>query len=443
MSWFILCFFLLVSPSFVAEETITIHLSTQEELNPLYLYSLEDRNSGFDSSYLSQIEKILRFDLSYNGKTQIVKVDPPDDPFNHEKWKQRSIDYVVKWDISDRQLNLVAFSVRAAFAKKINGISLSGNLGKDRRLIHQVADAVHEAFFNEIGVANTRILYTLRSRKSTNSSDWVTEVWESDYDGANARQVTHDDTLCVTPTYVPPKQGGRCSHFLYVGYEVGQPKIYAASIEQGIGKRLTYLGGNQLMPTVSPRKDKIAFISDAFGNPDLFIQDFSLDRGLIGKPEKIFSVPQATQGSPAFSPDGKKLAFVSNKDGTPRIYLIEVAPSSKKRSVILISKKNRNNTSPVWSPDGTKIAYSASTNGVRQIWIYDITLDQEFQLTGGEGHKENPVWAPNSLHLMFNSSSPNSSELFLTNLNQKKAVQITRGPGEKRFPAWEFFDMKR
>jgi TolB protein len=213
-----------------------------------------------------------------------------------------------------------------------------------------------------------------------------------------------------------------------------------SSLKDGTGQRLTYLPGTQLMPAVSWQRDKVAFISDVTGNPDLFVQPFSPETGAQGKPQQVFSAKQATQGSPCFSPDGKKLAFVSNKDGSPRIYVISIpqpGASLKNIKANLITKRNRENSAPSWSPDGKKIAYCARSQGERQIWVYDFTTNEERQLTEGAGNKENPSWAPDSLHLVFNSSDTNHSELFLINLNQAESIQITGGPGEKRFPNWE------
>jgi TolB protein len=325
-------------------------------------------------------------------------------------------------------------------AKGIEGLTLTGELSKDRQILHQVHDTIFQTLFGSGGVADTRILYTVRTRQSEQATQWTYDVWQADYDGGNAKQVTHDQCLCVTPTFIPSLNKGHCRHFLYVSYKAGQPKIFAATLGESGAKRLTLLRGNQLMPTVAPTLDKVAFISDITGNPDLFIQDFSSEQGLIGKPRQIFSAPGGAQGTPTFSPDGKKIAFVSNKDGTPRIYMLDIpaaGASLKNLRPQIISKKTKENTSPAWSPDGKKIAYSAVTSGIRQIWIYDLSTGEEFQVTEGSGHKENPTWAPNSFHLMFNSSTTTASDLFLINLNQRKAIKITQGAGEKRFPAWE------
>ncbi len=445
----LLALILLFVPLF-ADDEIVVHLSSEEKCAPLYLTPIEDIRSGFDTQYLQALEKVLSFDLDHNGRTGVIphtkkykeqaKQESGLHVFEREKWRALGCDFVVKTAISNKKFTTTLFSVQTGTIKGIDGVQLSGNIQQDRRIIHSIADSMHEALFGKRGVCDTRILYTVRTRAGASSSDWVTEVWESDYDGGGARQITRHGGLCVTPTYIPAPVGERCHNLLYVCYQVGQPKIYTTTAGKSESTRLTFMRGNQLMPALSPLHNQIAFISDITGNPDLFVQDFSLNDGLLGKPRQVFCAPQAAQGTPTYSPDGQKLAFVSNKDGTPRIYQLKIpkaGASLKEIKPQLISKKNRNNTCPAWSPDGTKIAYSATTAGVRQVWVYDVATATESQLTDGYGHKENPTWAPDSLHLMFNSSTETTSELFLINLNQKKGVKITNGPGEKRFPAWE------
>lgn len=431
------------------QSPMVVRLSTESSLAPLYVSPLINNQSEFSDHYLKQLEQVLSFDLNYNGSTLVVKRTPDQDqlllsqPFESmgkgSDWKGSHILYVVKASVQGKSLIAMLFDVNKQSLKSTEPILLSGELSQDRRHIHKLADTIHKAFFGIDGIASTHILYTVKM-KTQDPKKWVSEVWEADYDGGNARQITRNNEYCVTPTYIPPKPGYTTGNFMYVSYQIGQPKIYVANLKDGIGHRLTYLRGNQLMPSVSRQRDKIAFISDVRFNPDLFVQPFSAETGAIGKPQQVFAATQATQGSPTFSPDGNQIAFVSDKDGSPRIYVINIpAPGSSIKDVKpqLITKKNRENSAPCWSPDGSKIAYCARTNGERQVWVYDFNTKQEKQLTEGAGNKENPSWAPNSVHLVFNSSDANATHLYLINLNQAEAKQITFGQEEKRFPSWE------
>lgn len=429
------------------QENIFVRLETEAKRIPLYLSHFIIDNAGIDPGYCDRLERVLQFDMNYNGMTYIV-------PNTKEKerlavarelehtplpsdWKDMGAFYLLKVKIENRKLSANLFAANTDSAKSVRDIALTGDIAQDRRLIHQLADNIHKALFGTDGIASTRILYTVKTGKG---KDPVSEVWEADYDGENRRQLTNDSGYVVTPVYIPPKPGFTTGGFFFVSYKTGQPKIYYQQINQREPQRLSLLRGNQLMPTLSKQRDKIAFISDATGNPDLFMLEFSPDKGAIGKPYQIFATHQATQGTPTFSPDGKQLAFVSNKDGSPRVYVMNVpspGTSLKDIKATLLTKVNKESSAPCWSPDGKKIAYCAVTQGVRQIWVYDFTTRQERQLTQGPGNKENPTWAPNSLHLIFNSSDADACDLYLVNLNQREAVKLTSGKGEKRFPCWE------
>lgn len=440
-----------VTPLFSAsaEETqdIRVHLTTQNPLQPLYIGKIQTQNAIFDAPYLTQLENILAYDFNYNGftkitprapeKEQLLVVKENSTAFNPTAWRNFNIHYVIRCQINGSLLTATALNVHTGSLKTFADISLNGNLSSDRRQIHKLSDSIHKAFFNVEGVATTRILYAYQIKNPRpDGREWISEIWECDWDGANAKQLTHDENYAVTPVTVPyhPRYNNDC--FLYVSYKMGQPKIYISSLKGTGSKRLIDLRGNQLLPAISPKRDKIAFICDVGGRTDLFLQPFNPDTGEVGKPVQLYSHPRSTQASPTFSPDGSKIAFVSDKDGGVRIYVIPAIPSEKRAHAQMISKQNRENSSPCWSPDGTKLAYSAKTNGIRQIWIYDFETKEEWQLTSGPGNKENPYWAPNSKHIVFNSVDSTGSELYIVNINQPEAVKISRGPGKKHYPTW-------
>ena len=294
------------------KENILVRLVTETPLFPLFLDSMKEENAGFDGTYLNQMEKILAFDLDHNGMTKVMvhtkerlaqtAKEKRLDSFQQSAWKELSIHYVVKTKVSDKKLFVAAFNVNNNSIKVLEGLSLSGNVHEDRKQIHNVADAIHAAFFGKKGICSTRILYTLRSKKSgENSEQWETEIWESDYDGANPHQVTKEGGLCVTPLYIPVAKGLRSHNFFYVSYRIGQPKIFIASLKDGMNKRLSYLPGNQLMPAITTRADKIAFISDIAGNPDLSYRGLIPNQDLSANLGKSFQLPKVHKDRPALA----------------------------------------------------------------------------------------------------------------------------------------------
>ncbi len=406
------------------EKEIIIPLSTRSFLSSVYLSPFTAPN--FSEEYLEALRTILVFDLNHNGSSYIEK--------------KGSHDFKIEVDIKEKELSALITLVRGRTTKTLGPYPLSGNLSSDRCLIHRFADDLTLIMTGTKGITSSKILYSIQFPEKTQSGyEYKSEIWETDYDGENKKQITKENSYCINPVFFPTTGPFTENKFLYVNYKNGQPKIYLGSFKDQRGIPLISLRGNQLLPAISKRGDMIAFISDASGRADLFVQLFSKAHGPMGKPIQAYSYPKSVQASPTFRPDGKKIAFVSDKGGTPRIFLIDT-PYPGKENVprpLCLTKKYRHNTCPSWSPDGTKLAYSAMIDGTRQIMVYDFLTKGESQLTTGSSHKENPTWAPNSLHLVYNTVDPTSSELFIVNLKQKEVMQITTGPGKKHYPAWE------
>ncbi len=441
-------FFLMVPFLLIAEEELIVTLPTAQ-ISLLYHSPIYQDESSFDKSYLFALQKILHQDLDQSGVFFIAKQEAEKDlllgrknlkeAFDPKVWKKEKIAYVIKALSSHRRLEI---QVHNSFESSLWSLKtdLTGDLDADRQKLHRLCDYLIEKLTGKQGVASGRILYTVRvPNSSSQGSKWISEVWVCDRDGANAHSVTGEKNYAVHPLFLSSKTP---RDFIYVSYKEGQPKIYHFWGDTKESSPLISLRGNQLLPAYSPAQDILAFICDAAGRPDLFLQKLDAKGRALGKPMQLFSFPRATQASPTFSPDGRKIAFVSDKDGPPRIYVVQIPEDlslQKRPQAQLITRKNRENVSPAWSYDGTKLAYSSMTNGVRQIWIYDFQKDEEWQLTRGPKNKENPSWGKDSLHIVYNTDDQNLGELYVIDLNLQIPVKITNGFGKKRFPCWEPF----
>ena len=446
-----------------ADDEVVVLLGSEHALLPTYLAPITVASTDFSQDYLGKLQTVLSFDLDHNGMTRLISGKEkesaaaashsgPEGALDLPALRTLGLSYFINLKIQGHDLEASVVQVTSGTTRSISPITCSGDLSKDRGRIHQLSDCIFQALFGKPGIASTKVLYTLKKRINNGASEptTVSEIFEADYDGQNARQLTHSGSMCTSPVWVPPRIPGvasadgagnlRSQTFLYVSYELGQPKIYAASLRDNRVYRVTTMRGNQLTPAISRDGSAVAFCSDITGTADLYFVPFESGVGSVGKPRQIFHANGTATACPAFSPDGSKLAFVSNKDGAAKIYVMEIPPIGAKSADLhpnLISKRCRESTGPSWSPDGKKIAYSAKNSGERQIWVYDIESKTEQQLTDGKGGKESPSWAPDSMHLVFHAFTKDGCDLYMVNTNQPTPVKITSGAGEKLFPAWE------
>jgi len=445
----IFCFWIVFLTGESAEIDVPLHL--ERELLVTWVDSLEGSETELSSSYLKKLHHILCFDLSHNGMMRLLEERESQlvaslcgvcsKPVDVQALQSRGVVYAIRWKMQHMMVTVQVIDVTGGSFRTIQNIYCTGQFSHDRKVMHQLADCIHELLFERPGVAQAKIIYSLRRGERS-------EIIESDYDAANMRPMTNVHSLCVTPLWVPSSnnvfdKSSQPKSFIYTSYQLGIPKLYGSPRFRGNSYRVCSMRGNQLTPAFSQDGSLLAFCSDITGTSDLYIVSFREGEGAISKPRQIFRMRGTATGCPTFSPDGKKIAFVSNKDGSPRIYIMDIPEIGTKSSDLhpkLISKKCRVNTAPSWSPDGKKIVYSAKNSGERQVWWYEIETDTEHQLTEGPGSKESPHWAANSFHILFHDYRGSHANLCLINLHQRDPVQLTNAKqGEYYlFPQWEW-----
>ena len=254
-----------------------VRLSTETPLLPLLMAKMELQDPAFPAEYLQSLTSVVEFDFAHNGQMQLL---PKNDRVGNDlnKWTGPSAAFILQVSCKGQQIGLNLLQTASRQIIQTPFRALSGDLAQDRREVHLLSDWLYQRLFQKEGIASTKILYSVSTGPLRQKT---AEIWESDYDGGNPRKSTTEKSYAITPVYLPPEKGRRSGGFLFVSYRSGQPKIYACSRQGGKSKRVIYLGGNQLMPAISPQGDCIAFVSDITGNPDLFLQLFDKTKGAV------------------------------------------------------------------------------------------------------------------------------------------------------------------
>jgi len=145
---------------------------------------------------------------------------------------------------------------------------------------------------------------------------------------------------------------------------------------------------------------------------------------------------------PSFSPDGRFLAFSANPTGSFEIYVKDLAPGGRDRSLTTAGEQC---FQPAWSPAGNTLAYfSAARHG---LWLVSSSGGKPRRLTEFGSH---PAWSPDGRQLVFQSDataelSANSahalppSTLWVVDREGGEPRELTRlgmPPGGHGAPEW-------
>jgi TolB protein len=280
-----------------------------------------------------------------------------------------------------------------------------------RRQAHAFTDDFLQAL-NRKGIAQTKIAF--RGDAGTSS-----EIYISDFDGANAQAVTRDSSLVVAPCWVP----GHLALY-YTSYKLNHPDIFYHNLSTGTRKTFARYGGSNLSPAVSPDGTKVAMILSKDGWTDLYVCN-SDGTGLL----RLTKSPQ-DESSPCWSPDSKWICYAA-KDHERRT--LTKIPATGGQSQIIHTGGAGSPTEPDWSPDGK--------------WIAFTTLWRDFAICvvpagGGQAtvlvEGEDPSWAPNSRTLIYSRRQGGRTVLSLLDVPTKQAKDISRSSGSsaQSQPSW-------
>ncbi|PHN05382.1 S41 family peptidase [Flavilitoribacter nigricans] len=276
--------------------------------------------------------------------------------------------------------------------------------------------------------------------------DWTMNVWAYSVDGGQLRQVTdfkatdvkslggHDGQLIVEQngylhTVDPASGDTRQLEITVIGdFPWAEPKwedvssratavslspsgkralmeargeIFTVPVEYGDPRNLTQSSGAaDRNPIWSPKKDQIAWFSDAGG------KGYALhltDQDGMSESKTISIGESKLAWDPVWSPDGAYIAFV---DDDVRIQVLELESGKITTADVGGNNLDRSRSGLAWAADSKKLAYVKSgENNFRRIMVYDLDTQKAQALTDPFADAFAPAWDRDQKHLYFLAST--------------------------------------
>ncbi len=298
--------------------------------------------------------------------------------------------------------------------KHIVGKQYEGPLQTLRSAVHRIADEVVLQITGEKGVHNTKIVYAVSQGASK-------EIFIADFDGANVKQITQNQSINLSPAWSPDGK-----KIAFTSYLKRNPDLYLIDVDGKNLQRFSYYPGLNVSPSWSPDGKQIVLMMGMGGKSDIFLIDTN-----GGNPKRL-TKGHGNEASPTWSPDGEWIAFVSDRSGSPQIYIMARDGSNVRR----LTYEGSYNTNPAWSPKGDRIAFCGRAES--RFHIFNIGVDGSGlrRMTSNSGNNENPCWSPDGRYIAFSSTRTGVSKIFIMNANGFNQRGLTSSKGGESSPAW-------
>jgi TolB protein len=311
------------------------------------------------------------------------------------------------------KLEIEARLFDAFSGQQILGKRVVGDRAHYRYLVHRLSNEIVLKLTGHPGIFLTKIAFVSSSRGNK-------EVYTSDYDGYNVRQITKDYSITLLPRLSPDRK-----KITYTSYKEGEPVLYLRNLGSGGIKRLSGGPGINSGASWAPDGDHVALTISKKGNPDIYTID------LNGRVTDRLTTYEGIDVSPSYSPDGKRIAFVSDRSGSPQIYVLDVGSGKTAR----LTYNGKYSTSPSWS-SLNRIAFASIVGGRLDIFTIDANGGQAIRLTNNQGKNEDPCWSPDGRYIMFSSNRSGRYNLYIMNANGQNQRKIQSLSGNQTSPSW-------
>lgn len=164
-------------------------------------------------------------------------------------------------------------------------------------------------------------------------------------------------------------------------------------------------GSYNTSPTISPRGDRIAMITNRRGVFDVVVVDANsgdrLKTIISGADNPMFEELNILNPNLSWSPDGSQIALSSKSQGSYNLAIVDY--ESLETRTIRFPQLDAIN-SVAWSPDGKKIAFDGNMGPYQDIFVYNLETSDFVNLTNDVFNDKEPAWGPDSETVYFVSN---------------------------------------
>lgn len=239
------------------------------------------------------------------------------------------------------------------------------------------------------------------------------QVFVMDADGRNTRLVSTGTGLAVCPSFAPDRPA-----ILFAGAPVaesqadGRPQpwnpgmdVFETDLDGTNTVQLTHQPGYDGEASYSPDGQKVVFSSTSNGDVDLYVMDREVQPHAITR----LAATKGQDGSAFFSPSGEQVVFRSfhAPSGTSELYLVNADGTGLKQ----LTGLGMLAWSPFFHPDGRRVIFSANleTNAVtagtnHDVYLLDLNTGSITRITFEDGFDGLPAFSPDGKRLVWTSA---------------------------------------
>lgn len=305
---------------------------------------------------------------------------------------------------------------------------------------HQIADEIYKSIRGTDSIFSSKILFVSDKASKGTGGSVTKELFIMDFDGKNARQLTHHRGVVISPSisydgtkvlysliedearkeakrnvdlYIldlntmqtrklssrPGINSGAIfmpgdREILLTLSHTGNANIYKMNLDTQALTRLTHSSAPDVDPSINRDGSLMTFLSGRSGSAMVYIMDPRRpENNTDNRPERI-SFVGAFNATPRFNPEGTEIVFSSWIDNRFDIFRL----NSDKTGLARLTRNFGSNEDPTFSPDGQFVAFSSQrvisrTQAEHNIYIMDRDGDILGQVTHNLGNCITPRWS--------------------------------------------------